>query len=115
MINYWGISIQTDETKGSMLLQQDRDEMYLSPHVRLAGMSKMAHIDSDEMAEAFLAACTPVLNKRYGVGYTAVVVEWRGSDTRQLREQIYRDSAIVRARLKTGNFAPNRAVVPDPD
>lgn len=115
MINYWGIRIQTDETKGSMLLQQDRDEMHLSPHVRLAGMSKMAHIDSEEMAEAFLAASTPVLNKRYGIGYRAAVVEWSGSDTRQLREQIYCDSAIVRARLKTGNFAPNRAVVPQED
>ncbi|WP_022964294.1 hypothetical protein [Halopseudomonas pelagia] len=110
MINYWIISVQLNEGKDSLFVQQERDELFLSANVRLAGLNKVAHIESEEMAEAFLAGCTPKLNKRYGNGYTAQVVECRGSDTRQLRDQIYRDSVIIRARLETGNFVSNRKV-----
>lgn len=110
MINYWIISVQLNESKDSLFVQQERDELFLSANVRLAGLNKVAHIESEEMAEAFLAGCTPKLNKRYGNGYAAQVVECRGSDTRQLRDQIDQDSATIRARLETGNFVSNQRV-----
>gem|GEM_PF-4478596 len=110
MINYWIISVQLNEGKASLFVQQDRDELFLSANVRLAGLNKVAHIESEEMAEAFLAGCKPKLNKRYSNGYVAEIVECRGSDSRQLREQILQDSAIIRARLQAGNFIANHKV-----
>jgi len=115
MINYWVITVQLDEPGSGLFVQQERDELYLSPHVRLAGLNAVAHVESAELAEGFLAATRPRLDKRYGDRFTAEVVECRGHDRRQLREQISRDSAIIKARLKTGNFAPNRKVEVDLD
>lgn len=115
MISYWVISVRLDESRSGLLVQQERDELYLSPHVRLAGLDGHACVESPELAEDFLEATSPILDKRYRGRFTAEVVECRGHDYRQLREQIYRDSAIIKARLRTENFAPNRKVELDLD
>jgi hypothetical protein len=106
-IDYWIISITVHESKVSLTLQQMREELFLSPNVKLSGMNGMAHIVSEELANDFLNRCRPVLDKRYKFGYEATVQKNSGSSHKSLLNQIERDSAVIKERLRTCNFAPN--------
>jgi len=110
LLDYWTISVVVHETKENLVLQQMRDEMHLSPNVKLSGMSGMAHIETQQLANEFLNACRPVLDKRYKFGYEATIKKNGGSDHKSLRNQIQRDSAIILERLRTSNLAPNKKV-----
>ncbi len=73
---YWTISVAVSEAKSSLFSQQVRDELYLSPNVKLSGMNKMAQIESKELATDFLCGCSPVLERRYRSGYVATLKKW---------------------------------------
>lgn len=90
--------------------QDEHDEIYLGPHVRLSGMSGMAHIESRELAEEFAEACVPRLQKRYGAETRVEVVQCRATSTKALAKRIEKDTHIVKQRLATGNLAPNKPV-----
>jgi len=92
----------------SLYPQIYHDEMFLSPHVRLCGLSGLAHIESELLARDFAEACTPSLQKRYGANFS-LGVESASSSERNVSERIKKDSSIIRKRLETGNFAPNKA------
>ncbi len=67
-IDYWSIAITVNKPFDSLVIQQMRDEMWVSPNVRLAGLSGMAHIKSEDLAVCYLYACKPVFDKRYPQG-----------------------------------------------
>ena len=100
----------TPRILSSLLHQDEKSDVFLSPHVRLCGYTAMAHIDSDSLARAFAEACTPVLQKRYGIE-TMLMIEsrWEVSESDKILKRIRGDSEIIRNRLATGNFSPNKA------
>ena len=89
-------------------LFSQKDEIYLSANLRLCGSNSMAYIESASLAKRFRDACMPSLRKRYGNAFALEITEWSSSEDRQTREKIERDSALIRERLASGNFTPNR-------
>ncbi len=80
----------------------------LTANIRLSENDHV-HLDSYELSEELMDALTPVFNKRYGPGC------WEYSIDEQIKNnhneaRIKGDSSIIRARLKTKNFAPNKPV-----
>jgi len=110
-ISYFTIVPQMTPRILSALLHQDESsDVFLSPHVRLCGYSAMAHIDSESLARMFADACIPFLRKRYGIE-TVLGVEsrWEVSENNKILKRIREDSELIRKRLATGNFSPNKA------
>ena len=70
----------------------------------------MAHIESEQLAKEYLKACSPIFEKRYKHGYEAEVRKNSASNHKSVVSRIERDSAILRERLRTRNFAPNKKV-----
>jgi hypothetical protein len=110
-ITYYTIVPQmTPRILSSLLHQDEKSDVFLSPHVRLCGYTAMAHIDSESLARTFAEACTPFLQKRYGIETTlGVESRWEISELNKLLKQIQNDSDLIRKRLATGNFSPNKA------
>lgn len=109
-ITYFAIKPQLPrEAPNSLFVQDQRDELFLGPHVRLCGQIGMAHIESAILAHQFAEACTPFLQKRYGKETKLEVVSWESTEDRKLAIRIQKDSEIIRKRLVAGNFAPNKA------
>ena len=106
-VKYWGIQITVNKEVHSLPDQQWANEMWVGPHVRLTGMSGMAHIVSKNLAEQYLHACIPVFDKRYKDGFEACIKEWEESSNKQLMVRLDMDSRIIQERIKTGNMAPN--------
>jgi len=94
----------------ALLHQEENSDVFLSPHVRLCGYSAMAHIDTESLARMFADACMPFLQKRYGIE-TELGVEsrWEVSESNTILKRIQKDSELIRNRLATGNFSPNKA------
>jgi hypothetical protein len=110
-ISYFAIVPRMTPRILSALLHQDEgSDVFLSPHVRLCGYSAMAHIDTESLARTFADACMPFLQKRYGIE-TVLGVEsrWEVSDNNTILKRIQKDSELIRKRLATGNFSPNKA------
>ena len=99
-----------DHAPISVRYQDEKDELFLGPNVRLAGHIGMAHIETRELAEQFSEACAPRLQKRYGVATQLQVVECQALTERKLLARIQRDSETIRKRLQTGNFSPNKSI-----
>ncbi|MCP5197534.1 MAG: hypothetical protein H6974_12255 [Gammaproteobacteria bacterium] len=110
LLDYWAIFIEVKEFKPSLSIQQMRDGLYLSPNVKLSGFPSMAYIESEQLAKEYLKACVPVFEKRYKHGYEAEVQKHSASKHKSVVSRIERDSAIIRERIKTCNFAPNKKV-----
>jgi hypothetical protein len=110
-ISYFTIVPQmTPRILSSLLHQDEKSDVFLSPHVRLCGYTAMAHIESESLALAFADACTPFLKKRYGIETTLMIgSHWEVSETQKIIIRIQEDSEIIRKRLATGNFSPNKA------
>jgi len=100
---------KTPRILSSLLHQDEKSDVFLSPHVRLCGYTAMAHIDSESLAQMFAEACTPFLQKRYGLE-TMLMIEsrWEISETNKIEMRIKEDSKIIRQRLASGNFSPNK-------
>ena len=110
-IEYWSIAIRTDKEIGGMAAVEYHGETMLSPHVRVSSSAGAgACLDSEKLARAYLEAVKHVLDRRYGKNaWEAEVVPCSSNDS-GISKKIHQDSAIVRARIRTGNFAPNRKV-----
>ncbi|MBW8305288.1 MAG: hypothetical protein K0M46_00170 [Thiobacillus sp.] len=94
----------------SLFVQEQKDGMYVGPHTRLAGFNGVAHLSSRELAVEFSHALTPIFERRYGPGFAIEVEDWSGGQSPSLLARIEKDTEIVRLRLQTGNFAPNKPV-----
>jgi hypothetical protein len=90
--------------------QLENDELCISPHVKLAGSSKEAHIDNIKLAKDFLDKCLPIFQKRYGNEALLTIIKCSSAQNNSLSQRIYQDTEIIRARLKTNNFTPNKKV-----
>ena len=101
----------TPRILSALLHQDEHSDVFLSPHVRLCGYTAMAHIDSESLARTFAEACTPFLQKRYGIE-TLLMIEsrWDVSGTDKVLKRIREDSELIRKRLATGNFSPNKSL-----
>jgi hypothetical protein len=91
--------------------QEDKHEMYLSANGALSG-PKQCQLDTRELAEKFLEAYMPRLQKRYGADVQADVIPCETicsgeSSLKRLKARIEADSKIARKRLETGLLAPN--------
>lgn len=91
-----------------MFIQDEKNELALSPNVRLCGIPLIAHIESEALAHQFAEACTPRLQKRYGNQTTLEVHQCEAVENPKLLDRIKNDSDIIRKRLATGNLAPNK-------
>jgi hypothetical protein len=92
--------------------QNEKNELFLSPNVKLCGMDKMAFIESSSLAEKFREACMPRLQKRYGADFDLKIVVCDGfrESNKYVKSKIATDSEIISKRLATGNLVPNRPV-----
>lgn len=108
---YFGIKLDLPGRASKVLHYQDeKGEIYLGPHVRLAGTEGMAHIESAELAERYAEACAPHLKRRYGNETRLKIVEWSATSNKKLDSRIQNDSEIIKKRLSTANLAPNKPV-----
>lgn len=89
--------------------QDAKNELHVSPHLRLCGHSAMAHIATQELAERFAEACAPIFQKRYGNEAAVRVVRWEATKSARLEARIKKDTEIIQKRLETGNWSPNKA------
>lgn len=91
--------------------QIEKNELFLSPNVKLSGIEKVAYIESTSLAEKFKEACMPRLQKRYGAEFDLNVMECEGFERNSYtKSKIAKDSEIIKKRLATGNFAPNKPI-----
>ncbi|WP_224962585.1 hypothetical protein [Geomonas subterranea] len=105
---YYSISLFFPEgIPGKIQYQQNDLELFLSANGKLTATA-MAHLRSRELAERFLAAYLPRLQKRYKDGFEAKVGEWLSvRDNKRLSARIEKDSSLVEKRLETGVLASN--------
>jgi len=90
--------------------QIEKNELFLSPNVKLCGMNKVAYIAMRSLAEQFKEACMPRLQKRYGAEFELEVIECECRENIYTQNMIEEATGIVRKRLATNNFAPNKPV-----
>jgi hypothetical protein len=90
--------------------QLENDELCISPHVKLAGYSKEAHIDNIILAKDFLDKCQPIFQNRYGNEALLTIIKCSSGQNIRLTKRIQQDTEIIRTRLKTNNMVPNKKV-----
>jgi hypothetical protein len=115
MFKWYKISVDNAELSKGLIFsfhyQLHKYALYLSPHVRLAGMTKEAHIETKELAEEFKEKCLPIKKKRYGDDTTLTVEEWSTPNVyNSLKKRIDNDTKIIKARLAQNNVTPNKKV-----
>jgi hypothetical protein len=93
----------------ALFTQEEKNELYVGPHVRLCGFSGMAHIETESLAQTYAEAIAPIFQKRYGNGTTLEVGYWETSMNKKTILRIEKDSAIIKKRLATNNFASNKS------
>ncbi len=91
--------------------QYEKTEMVVGPHTRPSGAHGGAMIESRELAVSFAEALKPVYVRRYGQGAELAVVECSGSCRGKDIQKIRTHSDIIRARLSSKNFVPNKRVI----
>jgi len=90
--------------------QLEKDELHISPHVRLAGFLKEAHISNIKLANQFLDKCIPIFQIRYGNETRLDIIKCSSGQNIRRTKRIQQDTQIIQARLITNNMAPNRKV-----
>jgi hypothetical protein len=109
---YFTIGISMSGPAPAHLNYQDhKNELYLSANGALSG-PKQCQLDSKELAEKFLEAYMPRLQKRYGADVRAEVFKGEAIcsgalSEKRVRARIETDSRIARKRLEKGLLAPN--------
>ncbi len=82
------------------------------PNTKLSDQGKGALLLDEPLAQAFASAVVPVLRKRHGEQVRLVIERWESSPTgaelARLLARARHDTSVVRARIREGNFAPNR-------
>ncbi len=99
----WTIRVEYSNLQRHTFALQDHDGCYMSAHTKLAGFQKLAKLSSPELAQEFINATTEIMKKRHGEDVVLIVEPWIDLT----RKQKY-DDAIVLARIKQNNFAPNK-------
>lgn len=108
-ITYYAIKLDlSGSAPNKLFCQQEKDELFLSANGVLVGRTKMAHLESRELAELFMEAYIPRLQKRYDADVNVEIRGWtsRGDDKRTMA-RIEADSVLARKRLETGILASN--------
>jgi hypothetical protein len=91
-----------------VLYQQEKNELFLSANGALAGLNKVAHLESRELAEQFKEAYLPRLVKRYGDDVKVKIMEFKSlGNNKRLAARISADSDLARKRIETGILASN--------
>lgn len=93
----------------TLFLQEEKNELFIGPHARLCGLSGMAHIESESLAQQYAEAIAPIFHKRYGNSTTLKVISCDTSMDNKTVSRIAKDSEIISRRLATNNFASNKA------
>jgi hypothetical protein len=92
-----------------LFTQEERDGINISPHARIAGYTGSAYIESELLARQYLEALMPVFQKRYGNKTTIEIVRWECCSDAKTLKRIQHDSDIIKKRIATNNFTPNKA------
>lgn len=109
-IDYYTIKPEVKKDAPSNLFyHEQKGELYLSANLRLCSSCKNAHIESLELAQLFVEAIMPTLQRRYGNDFDLRIVKCGSSENKKIRENIQKESEIIRKRIATGNFASNVA------
>lgn len=105
---YYSISLFFPEgIPGKIHYQQNDLELFLSANGKLTAAA-MAHLRSRDLAERFLAAYLPRLQKRYKDGFEVNVSEHLSvREDKRLKARIEKESFLVEKRLETGILASN--------
>jgi hypothetical protein len=108
-IIHYGLHVVIPNAPSNLFVQQEKGELFLTAKCRLSDVGKSACLDSPTLAEEFLSALMPRLQKRYGPEVKVEICRAVNFGThKQLAERIKSDSSLVRARIKTGILASNR-------
>lgn len=92
----------------TLLTQEEKNELYVGPHVRLCGLTGMAHIETESLARQYAEAIAPIFQKRYGSGTTLKIGYCETSMNKKTIQRIEMDSTIIKKRLATNNFSSNK-------
>ena len=92
--------------------QLHKNELYISPHVKLAGHAKEAYIEDKKTAQEFMNRCIPIFKRRYGEDTTIEIIKaYSHSNDKKLLAHIEKDTLIIKARIKQNNMIPNKKVI----
>ena len=84
--------------------------MWVGVHTKPCGTGAAAMLKTLELANEYRNALLPIYEKRYGNDTEIVIVNVQGSFNKKGMKEFERHNAIVRARIDTENFAPNKNV-----
>lgn len=87
--------------------QEHKDELFVSPNARLAGLSGMAQLESRDLAEQFVGLIYPIFHKRYGSDVAFEIGSGRCNREKEVA-LVKSHSEIVRARIEESNTASNK-------
>jgi hypothetical protein len=93
----------------SLSYQDQKDQLFIGPHVRLAGYPGKAFIETELLAISFAEAIVSRFQKRYGNETKLSVVKFEDAESTKLMNRIQSDTDIVRKRLATANFISNKS------
>lgn len=111
-ITYFGVQPRLDKKPPKTLMHADQYcELFLGPHVRLTSFDGMACIETESLARQYAESCTSILQKRYGSNTTLEIIRCEEQEKKKLIERICMDSKIIRTRITTNNFIPNKSPV----
>ena len=96
------------KTPITLLHTDEFNELFIGPHVRLTSYDGMACIETEALAQQYAGGCSAIMQKRYGSNTRLEVISCEEIGGKKLTDRISRDSAIVRIRIATGNFVPNK-------
>lgn len=102
----WTIRFESTNRLANTFVLQEKHDCFLSANTKLAGFDKMVRLSCPELAQSFIDALKEVMKKRHGDLVQLTVESFSGSDRRKDF-----DDALVLARIKTRNFAPNRTPI----
>jgi hypothetical protein len=100
----WTIRMLYGSIKFNTAWLQEKQICYVSPNTKAVGPPKNVFLSSQEIAEEFATAITPIMHKRHGDDLQLLVEPIEQSHKRNY------DDAMVIARIAAKNFAPNKAV-----
>lgn len=92
----------------SLSYQDQKDELFVGPHVRLSGYSGKACINSELLALKFAEACISRFRMRYGNETRFIIHKFEEIKSAKITSRIQRDSDIVTKRLEANNFFSNK-------
>lgn len=117
MISWYQIKVNDVQLSPKQMFmyytQLEKDELHISPHVKLAGFSKEARIDNIKLAKQFLDRCLPIFQKRYGSETSLTILKFSSAQASlndSITKRIHHDTKIIAARLITDNMTPNKKV-----